>query len=249
MTKLGFIGTGHLAGYFLEGLKRVDAPYEITVSPRNAQKARELQQRFGVAIASNQDIVDSSDLVVVSVLPQQASSVLEGLQFRAGQTVLSVMAGVTLDRLIRMVRPASCAISMMTGAANAWNIGPSVLHPDEPAAREMLGYLGPVHTYEDGRAFTAASVMGAFSGMSILLMRDAANWFSANGLSPEDSSKLVAEILGSNASMLVQAPETMDGVVTPGGITEQGRKILDSGGTWAQALDAVLKRVSPKELT
>ncbi len=249
MTKLGFIGTGHLAGFFVEGLKRVNAPYEIMVSPRNASKARDLQQRFGVAIASNQDIVDSCDLVVVSVLPQQAASVLEDLQFRAGQTVLSVMAGVPLDKLIRAVRPASCAIAMMTGAANAWNIGPSVLHPDEPLAREMLGYLGPVHTYEDGSTFTAASVMGAFSGMSVLLMRDAANWFTANGLSPEDSRKLVSEILGSNAAMLVQSPQMLDGVVTPGGITEQGRSILDKGGSWADALDAVLRRVSPKELT
>lgn len=249
MTKLGFIGTGHLAGYFVEGLRRANAPYEIMVSTRNAAKARELQQRFGVAIAENQDIADSCDLVVLSVLPQQAEGVLEGLEFRAGQTVLSVMAGVAMDRLNRMVRPASCAISMMTGAANAWNIGPSVLHPDEPKAREMLGYLGPVHTYEDGHAFTAASVMGAFSGMSVLLMRDAADWFAANGLDPEDARRLVSEILGSNASMLVQAPEAMDGVVTPGGITEQGRKILDHGGTWAQALDAVLERVSPKELT
>ena len=33
------------------------------------------------------------------------------------------------------------------------------------------------------------------------------------------------------------------GFVTPGGITEQGRRILDEGGSWSEALDAVLWRL------
>ena len=90
-------------------MKRANAPYEIMVSPRNAQKARELQQRFGVAIASNQDIVDACDLVVVSVVAATGGGGSRGAAGSApGQTVLSVMAGVPLEgigKLIRAVRP------------------------------------------------------------------------------------------------------------------------------------------------
>jgi pyrroline-5-carboxylate reductase len=50
--------------------------------------------------------------------------------------------------------------------------------------------------------------------------------------------------------MLLETPLAMSdvarGVVTPGGITEEGRKILDSGGSWSEALDAVLARVSAR---
>ena len=44
--KLGFIGTGNLAGFFVEGLSKAKAPYEITVSARNAEKARDLHQNL-----------------------------------------------------------------------------------------------------------------------------------------------------------------------------------------------------------
>jgi pyrroline-5-carboxylate reductase len=250
MTKLGFIGTGNLAAFFVEGLKRAGAPYDIMVSPRNAAKARELQSRYGVAIAANQDIADACELVVVSLLPPQADAVLQGLTFRAGQTVLSAMSGISLEAFTRMVRPASAAISMMPGLANAWNVGPSALYPDEPRARDMLACLGPVHAYGDGRTFMAASVMGAFSGLSVLMMRDAVNWFQDHGLSPEDARKLVAETVRGNAAMLLSSPLGLDavaeGVVTKGGITEQGRRILDSGGSWSDALSAIHTRVTTR---
>ena len=54
--KLGFIGTGNLAAFFVEGLHRAGADDDITVSPRNAAKAEDLKTRFGVAIASNEEI-------------------------------------------------------------------------------------------------------------------------------------------------------------------------------------------------
>jgi pyrroline-5-carboxylate reductase len=248
--KLGFIGTGNLAGFFVEGLARVKAPYDIMVSPRNAEKARDLQQRFGVTISANQEIADSCDIVIVSLLPPDAPAILGGLDFRAGQTVLSVMAGIDLKTMMDLVDPADAAISMMPGLANAHNIGPCALHPENAAALELLQYLGPVHVYDDGAAYVTASVMGAFSGMSTLMLRDAMNWFAANGLDAADARRLVAETLKGNATMLLETPLTMDdvarGVVTPGGITEQGRKILDNGGSWAAALDSILQRLSTR---
>ena len=250
MTKLGFIGTGHLAGFFVEGLKRANADYEIMVSPRNAAKARDLQQRFGVTIAGNQDIAEACDLVVVSLLPPQAPDVLDGLSFHPGQTVLSVMAGIGLHDMQQMVAPAQAAISMMPGLANAHNVGPSALHPDNAMAFDLLSALGPVHVYDDGKTYVAASVVGAFSGMSVLMLRDAMNWFAANGLDPADARRLVAETLRGNATMLMESELAIDdvarGVVTPGGITEQGRKILDAGGSWQQALDSVFQRISTR---
>jgi pyrroline-5-carboxylate reductase len=245
---LGFIGTGHLASFFVEGLARAGADYAITVSTRNTGHSAALQRKFGVKVsADNQRIVEACDLVVVCVLPQQARPTLAPLKFRADQTVLSVMAGVGLTTLTELASPARCAVSMMPGLANAHNIGPSALYPPEAAAHAMLSQLGPVHVYDSEAAFTTASTMGAFSGMSVLMLRDAISWFAANGLAAEDARRLVAETLRGNATMLLESPLDLDhvarGVVTPGGITEQGRKLLNQGNGWGEALDAVLKRI------
>ncbi len=248
MKTLGFIGTGNLASFLIEGLARAGAPYAITVSERNNQASGSLRDRFGVKVAaSNQSIADSCDLIVASVLPQQAAEALSPLTFREGQTVLSAMAGISLDRLESLAAPATCAVSMMPGLANAHNTGPSALYPDLPAARELLAFLGPVHCYAEQQSFTTASVMGAFSGLTVLMMRDAIAWFEANGLSPQDARALVAETLRGNATMLMETPRDMNhiarGVVTPGGITEQGRRLLDEGKNWGEALTAIRRRM------
>lgn len=248
MNRLGFIGTGHLAAFLVEGLKRAEAPYEILVSPRNAAKAAVLARDFGVVVAAdNQAVVDQSDLVVVSVLPQDAASVLRQLSFRSGQVALSVMAGVSHGAFMTLTSPATAVISMMPGIANVYNVGPSALFPENKVAADVLSKFGPAHNYATEAEFTTASVMGAFSGMSVLMMRDAAAWFAANGIGMDDARRLVAETLRGNAHTLLESKLTFDaivrGVVTPGGITELGRSTLDAGGSWADALDAVLKRV------
>lgn len=248
MKTLGFIGTGNLASFMIEGLAKAGAPYAITVSERSKQASASLRNRYGVNVAaSNQNIADVCELIVVSVLPHQASEVLSPLTFRKGQTVLSAMAGVSLEKLETLAAPATCAVSMMPGLANAYNIGPSALYPDVPAARELLAILGPVHCYADQKSYTTASVMGAFSGLTILMMRDAIAWFEANGLSPSDARALVAETLSGNATMIIHSPFDMNrierGVATPGGITEQGRKSLEEGKNLGEALSAIYHRL------
>ncbi len=252
MTALGFIGTGHLAAFFVEGLSRAGAPYKVTLSPRNADVAEDLRARFGAAIApDNQAVIDGCDVIVVSVLPQQARAVLALLNFRGDQTVLSVMAGIGLAAIGELVSPATAAVAMMPGHANALGVGPSVLHPDMPAARELLRHLGPVHAYGSDAEFAAASVLGAFSGMSLLLMKQAIDWFAANGLGAADARKLVAEVVGGNATVLRDSPLALNdiiaGVATPGGITEQGWRVAEEGRHWPAAFDAVLHRLSQVE--
>lgn len=244
--RLGFIGTGALASFFVAGLTRAGAGYDIMVSPRNAGRAADLARRFGVAIGENAEIVRSCQLIVASLLPQQAAA-LAGLPFHSGQTVLSVMAGVGLARMRELAAPAETAVAMMPGHANALNVGPSVLYPDNRVARDMLEKLGPVHACADEKSYGVASVMGAFSGMSILMMGEAMGWFERQGLSAEAARRLVAETLKGNGEVMLQsalpAADVARGVVTPGGITEQGWKVLTESGSWSKALSSVYQRM------
>ena len=108
MIRLGFIGTGHLTGFLVDGLIRAKAPYAITVSPRGASKAAELKQKHGIAVApDNQAVVDGSDIVIVAVLPQDGIQVMSGLRFREGQIVISTMAALMMAAVSGACRPAT----------------------------------------------------------------------------------------------------------------------------------------------
>lgn len=249
--RTGIIGTGHLAGFLVEGCNRTGAPYRFVVSPRSAAKAAELQKRFGVEIAaSNQDVIDRSDLVLASVRPKDAKAVLEPLTFRADQTVLSLMAGVTHADMQAWAAPATAAVSMMNGHANMLGSGATVLHPANDAAISFLSHFGPLHVFDDWPKYAAASVMGGVSGTSFGLLIELSKWFMAAGLDEKAARLLVTETIIGSAEVLKRSPESLDtllaGIQTPGGITEQGNRILRERGAFAafdEALAAIGKRM------
>ena len=232
--RIGVLGVGSLAEYLIRGAKGV----EFVLSPRSADRVA----RLGCEVAAtNQAVVDACDAVLVCLPAATGLQVLQGLQFRAGQTVCSAMAGVSLAALRGAVGPAAGFVAMMPGYANAYALGPSLLCPADPLWAGFLGRVGTVHEFDLVAGFEVAAVMGAMSGASVFLMRQLADWYVGRGLEPALARRLVAEVLRGNAEVLLRSEEDLDaitaGVTTPGGITEQlVRALHDRGGVRAEIL-------------
>lgn len=249
MTTIGFLGVGHLAALMVRGL--AGQGYRLVLSPRNPATAARLANAYGATVAtSNQDVVDASDGVFVCLPPTTGAEVLAGLTFRPGQPVLSAMAGTGLAALQSATGPARAAIAMMPGYANAFRVGPSILHPDDGFWRDFLSKVGPVHVFADEKTFTAAATFGAFSGASFGWMTHVMAWFQAQGLPPETARALVAATLRGNAEVILQEDlplgEIARSVVTAGGISEMLLSTLAKGEglqAWDEGLNRVLTRI------
>ncbi len=249
--RAGIIGTGHLAGFLVEGCNRTGAPYRFVVSPRGHEKAAGLQRRFGVEIAeSNQEVIDRSDLVIACVRPKDAEAVLASLAFRADQTVVSLMAAVTHAQMQAWASPATVAVGMMNGHANMLGFGATVLHPANDMAISFLSHFGALHVFDDWPRYALASTMAGVSGTSFGLVIELVRWFTKAGLDTLTARQLVAETIIGSAEVLRRSTEPLDdllaGLQTPGGITEQGNRILSERGALAafdEMLDAVAKRM------
>lgn len=251
METVGFIGTGSLAAFFIEGCQRAGAPYRFIVSPRNRERALAVAARFGVEIArDNQAVVDRAGFVIASVLPKDGPGVLRSLQFRPGQTVLSVMAAVARDSLLDIVAPAEVAVAMMPGHANALGLGPSVLYPDHTQAHAFLAWLGPVHGFDNAQTYAAASAFGGYSGCTFAFIGEAIGWAMRHGIDAATARALICEMLIGNAEVVRSSAVSMDdllgGVATPGGITRLGLDVLGQRralAAWSDALDAIEARM------
>ncbi|MEZ5923504.1 MAG: NAD(P)-binding domain-containing protein [Hyphomicrobiaceae bacterium] len=251
IVQAGIIGTGHLAGFLVQGCRRTGAPYRFLVSPRGKAKSEALHQRYGVDVAlSNQEVVDGSDLVIACVRPKDARSTLEPLTFRDGQTVLSLMAGVSLADLRAYTRPAAAVVGMMNGHANALGFGASIVHPANDAAIAFLANFGTLHVFDDGARYAAASVMAGVSGTSFGLLIELIRWHEAAGLDPLTARRLVTETVIGSAEVLRGSTEPLDdllaGLQTPGGITEEGNQRLRERGVFTafhEMLDAIGRRM------
>ena len=244
--RIGVLGVGSLAEYLIRGAKGV----EFVLSPRSASRVARLGHQV---VGSNQELLDECDEVLVCLPAAAGLEVLARLQFRAGQSVCSAMAGVSLAALQDAVSPARACCAMMPGYANAYGLGPSLLYPADPFWAGFLGRVGPVHGFDKGEAFEVAAVMGAMSGASMFLMRHLARWYEAHGLDELLARQLVAETLRGNAEVLLRSEEDLDaitaGVTTRGGITEQLVGVLNARGAleaWDAAMDGVVARMTKR---
>lgn len=247
--KIGILGVGHLAEYLVRGARGA----EFVLAPRSAEKAARLAASYGCTVAdSNQAVVDQCDRVLVCLPAAEGLAILQGLRFRAGQSVCSAMAGAGLAPLRAAVAPAAGFCSMMPGFANAFSAGPSLLYPADAEWAAFLALCGPMHQLDSAEAFETAAVFGAMSGASIFLLRHLTQWYERQGLQPDLARQLVAQTFRGNAEVLLQADASLDaiakGVTTPGGITEQLVASLNADGAlaaWDSAMDAVLSRMVP----
>lgn len=248
---IGILGIGELAAFILEGAST--SGYRFVLSPRNSDRAASLASQFGAEVAAtNQEVCDRAEMVLICLPVRTGLDILSGLRFRPGQSVLSAMAGASAAALERAVFPARAHCTMMPGYANALGLGPSLLFSDSPDWKAFLGQLGPVHVFSDAAQFETASVFGAFSGASIAFMIHVIEWFADRGVDPRTARMLVAQTLIGNANVLCKVDVPLDriaaGVTTPGGITERCLETLNARGSlggWSDALDAVLKVVKP----
>lgn len=250
---VGFIGTGHFASFLIEGLHREGNAPPIVVSPRGRTRAEDLADRFGAAIAAdNQGVVDAADLVVVATRLGDWADAIASLEWRAGQTAISVAGGLALAPFAEAVEPAK-AVKAMVSYAVAVGESPFFLYPENAAARAFGARLGTVMAIADESSFEAASVMPVFHAMVFRLLATGEAWCTDQGLAPEAARALTILSLRGAAVMAARREggsleAIVEGLAPPGGLTGRGLEILESEdalGAWRRAMDGVLARARP----
>ncbi|WP_192181662.1 pyrroline-5-carboxylate reductase family protein [Mesorhizobium amorphae] len=245
---IGILGVGHLAASMLAGFLHSGLdPETILLSPRG--KATDFSARYGFRLAAdNYDLVERSDVVILSVRPAHAPQAVAGLPWRKEQVVVSVCAGVSLSRL--EVAPAR-AVRAMPFTASEIAASPTVYFPDIEQARTVLDRLGPSIALGSEKDFEVATVSAAVYGWAQDLIRNTAEWSSAQGLDPAIARRLTAMTFVAAGRLIAEKSEPMDQMleelVTPGGITERGLQVLSARGVpaaWEEACTAVLDKLT-----
>lgn len=248
--KVGIIGVGHLAGYLVDGMMRCNPAPEIVLSPRGADNAKRLSERYGLTIAeSNAAVVEHSDVVLLATRPLDLLDAVSGLPWREGQTAISVAAGVALSGLARSVAPATAVRSLPVTAAEIGE-SPTCLFPENTVARSLFGQLGSVHVFPDEETFDLGAMQGVVFSVFHAGIQTVAEWFENNGLDADTARSLTAAAFRATGGMVAKHPERrFDDMVseyaTDGSLTLTTLENLRAHGglsAWPIALDAAYKR-------
>jgi pyrroline-5-carboxylate reductase len=254
MTTFGILGVGSIASSIVIGLcEGVTEPPQIVLARRNPARSKDLVARFRTAtIAStNQEVLDRSDVVLLSVLPQQAEEVLGPLTFRDNQPVVSVMAGVNLSVLRALVAPATDVARSIPAPAVATRSSTTPIYPATEAALSLYKRLGGYLEIRDEIAYESVSAASATVEAYFHYLGAVADWLSRHGIAAEDARRYVASTFNDlNAEMNtpdVDFGELARAHTTIGGLNEQFAHHLASKGAFiavAEGLDAVLARLT-----
>lgn len=240
---VGIIGVGHLARYLVAGFARAEAPPAIVLSPRNAETSRMLAERFGAAVAaSNAEVVERADVVLLSTRPPDLLDAAAGLPWRDGQTAVSLAAGVALSGLARAVAPATAVRALPVTAAEIGE-SPTCLHPDNTAARALFERVGSVHAFDDEATYDAASIQGVVYSAFHAVVQSVAGWLDRAGVPADEARSLAARAIRATGGMVAAHPELpLEQMVaefaTPGSLTRTAVEAMRENGALAGIDDA-----------
>ena len=199
--------------------------------------------------ADNQAVGDAADVVLVAVLPDQAEAVLTALEFGERHTIVSLVAGVSIEDLVAWSGVARVARSVPLPAV-ARREGRTPVYPPLPEAVALYGRLGGAIAVDDVATYEALTAASATVAAHFSYLGAITDWLVAKGLSAADARDYVA-VTFIGASESLQAGTAFDELIaevaTPGGLNEQfARHLRDAGAVTAvgTGLDAVFARLA-----
>ena len=206
-------------------------------SGRAAELAGELG---GDALASNPELAERADVVILAVKPAKLGEAAAELS--AAKSVISLLGATSLETL-REAFPGAGVMRVMPNVGVEVRKGVLCLAGEPDAGvRGLLEGLGRVVELPDSQFDAATAVMGCSPAYLALAVEAIADAGAADGLDQELARELVVETAVGTAELLRsrQPADLRRAVASPGGSTEAGLQALDREGA-REAFEAAVR--------
>jgi pyrroline-5-carboxylate reductase len=240
--RVGLIGAGSMASALARGWGE-----PVLVTDALPERAESLAGELGgEAVASNADLAERADLVVLCHKPPQLAEVAEQVGGRA-RAIASILAatrvaqleqaypGVPVYRFIPNL-PAEVRQGVLCYAPGSLaGEGP------EDEVLELFGRVGSVVPLDEPLIEPAMALMSSGPAFFARIVEAFAERGARHGLDPETAVTLSAEAMGGTAALLrrLDTAAVRERVATPGGVTERGLAVMEERDV-PEALGAVV---------
>jgi pyrroline-5-carboxylate reductase len=242
---VGFCGSGNMAAAMARGWS--GAVDSMLFTDSGSGRARALAAELGgEALASNAELAQRADVVVLAVKPAKLERVAAELQ--EAKAIVSLLGATSLERVTGLF-PGAEAVRVMPNVGVEVRRGVLCVAGAESAQiRSLLGMLGRVVELPDAEFDAATAVMGCSPAYLALAVEAIADAGAEDGLDPELARELVVETAAGTAELLrFHGPaDVRTAVASPGGSTEAGLEALGRAGAreaFAAAVRASLERM------
>ena len=230
--RLGFIGTGKIASSVITGICNSSIIYEnIIVSPRNRKIANNLKKRFKkIKIAkNNQEIINNSDWVFLSVTPTVGEKIIKDLKFRSNQKVISFISTITLSQLKKMIKKKIDIVRAIPLPPISLKEGPVPICPPNKKVKAFFNKLGSTVEIKNEKLsinfWSTSGLMASYYNM----LDTISVWLNKRGVKKLDAQKYVTSLfLALSKDAVINSTKDLKLLIkesqTPKGLNEQGLK-------------------------
>lgn len=249
----GVVGLGRMAQALLfplleAGLVEPDAVRAVVASETSAAALR--QAHHGLDVDTDSAAAWAAPVVLLAVKPQQLDLAAQAAAGGSGGLLVSVLAGVTLERLQRLFPQRQCVRAVpntpalvragLTGLAFGADVDPG----QRRWVEQLFAKVGEVHELPEPQldAFLALTSSGpAFVAVVAEALADGA---VAAGLPRLLAQRLTHRTLAGSAALMLERNlhpgELKDMVSSPGGTTIAGLRQLEQAGLRSALIEAVV---------
>ena len=252
MTTLAVLGAGKLGEALLSGLLRAGRPAdEVVVVVRRAERAKQLEERYGVRAVSAAEAA-GADVLLVTVKPQDIETMVAELapHVRPTSLVVSLAAGIPTAYYAKRLADGIPVVRVMTNtpvlvdqAMSALSAGAHAAERHLALAEELLRPVGKVVRVPEAQQDAVTALSGSGPAYFYYLVEAMIDAGILLGIPRTVAADLLVQTALGAAVMLRDAGEhpvkLREAVTSPAGTTINAIRELEKHGVRAAFLDAI----------
>ena len=254
MMKLGFIGTGNMAGAIMGGIikNQIFRPEEIIGADISEAGREKTKEAYGIEVTGDNRKAADSEVLILSVKPQYYADAIAEIKdcVRDDQLVITIAPGKTLAWLeeqfgkpVKIVRTMPNTPALVGEGMTAACVNQYVTEEEKAYALKILSSFGKVELVPEHLIDAVVAVSGsapAYVFMFIEAMADAA---VAEGMPRAQAYEFAAQAVYGSAKMVLETEkhpgELKDMVCSPAGTTIEAVRVLEEKGLRSAVIEAM----------
>ena len=250
---IGIFGAGKMGEALISGLLRAGrAPSGVVAVVRRPERAGQLRDAYGIAVAGAAEAAKSADTLIITVKPQDMLAMLDEIapHVPAGKLVISVAAGITTSFIegrfpveVPVVRVMSNTPVLVDEAMSVISAGSYASEPHLRRTEELLRPVGKVLRILESQQDAATALSGSGPAYVYYLVEAMVDAGILLGMPRRTALEMVTQAVYGAATMLKDSGEhpviLREAVTSPGGTTISAIRELEKHGVRAAFLAAI----------
>jgi len=241
VSQTAILGAGVMGETLLSGLVRAGRRVDhLLVGEKRAERARELEDRYGVAVVSNIEAARKASTLALVVKPQDMGDLLDEIagELRPGQLVVSLAAGITTAFIESRVPHGVAVVRVMPNTPALVDEGMAAIAPgshcDEShlaEAESLMASVGKVLRIPERQMDAVTAISGSGPAYIFFVVESMIEAGVHLGLPRTTATDLVVQTLVGSGKMLretgVHPAVLREQVTSPAGTTAAALRELE----------------------